>query len=112
MIVAICQIALISNSARRIKVHLRKDNDNLTWNVIESSREGLKLPTDTGTWIAPYDWSNILTLLTNRGSLMLVVYEMEMDFWIGLKGDKTIETTNASLFNGNAREEDVACKFY
>jgi hypothetical protein len=112
MIVAICHIALVSSSSRKIAIRLIKNGSDLTWSIIESSiGGGLRLPSSEGSWIAPYSWSKVLTFLTKNGSLMLVVYNIKEDFWNELKDNKAIEANDASLFNGNPSEEKVSCKF-
>ena len=110
MITVTCAIALTTDAARKIKVQLNKDGDDLTWKVLESSREGLKTKSSKGKWIAPFDWSKILTLIDDSGGIVLVAYKIKNDFWNDLTSNKTIETDDAELYNGNPSETKVTVK--
>lgn len=110
MITAICEITLAADTSRKVKVRLSKEGDSkFLWKMIEASKEGLKLPASNGTWIAPYSWGNTLTLL-GTNNLMLVAYKIKDDFWNDLTANKTVETDDATLINGNPSEEKVTCK--
>jgi hypothetical protein len=111
MIKAICKISLADDSTKSIMVHLEIDGNNYTWKVVESSKNGLKLPASNGTWIPPYDWSNILTLLYGTG-LMLYIEKVQKDFWESLVNNQKINSDSAFLFNGNPSEEKVKCLLY
>lgn len=111
MIKAICKISLVADTTKSIMVHLEIDGSNYTWKVVESSRNGLKLPASNGTWIAPFDWSNILTLLSGN-SIMLYIEKIQKDFWVNLVNNQKITSDSAFLFNGNPSEERIKCLLY
>jgi hypothetical protein len=102
-----CEITLIRDSSRKLKIQLFNDQ---TWKIIESPNGGLKIVADKGTWISPFDWSKIVTCLS-KNSLVLVIYKISDTFWNDLSFGKTVESNDASLFNDNANEEKVNCKF-
>src|SRR4051812_20683882 len=104
MINAVCEITLASDTSRKVKVQLNKGETTNSWKTIESSKSGLKLSSASGTWIAPFDFSKTLVLLTGS-RIMFVAYKISEDFWTDLTANKTIETDDASLFNGNPSEE-------
>lgn len=102
-----CEITVVGNLSRKAKIQLNKDGSS--WKSIESSNGGLRLSASEGMWIAPFGWSKILTFLSNN-NLILVVYKINDDFWSDLSSGKTVESNDASLFNGNFNEEKVTCK--
>lgn len=101
-----CEISLIADSSRKMKIQLFNDQ---TWKTIETSGGGLKISANNGTWISPFNWSNIVTCLSND-RLVLVIYNISDRFWNDLSSGKTVESNDGSLFNGNFNEEKVSCK--
>ena len=112
MIKAICKISLAADSTRSIMVHLEIDGSQYTWKVVESSRNGLRLPASNGTWIPPYDWSSILILHSSDKGLMLYIENVKKDFWDSLVNNQKINSDSAFLYNGNPTEEKVKCLLY
>ena len=119
MIKAICKISLAADSTKSVMVHLEidgnkseKDVSKYTWKVVESSKNGLKLPASNGTWVPPYDWSSILILFGSDASLMLYIEKIQKDFWVSLVNNQTINSDSAFLSNGNPSEEKVKCLLY
>jgi hypothetical protein len=130
MISVTCTITLLTDNNRKVDIQIRKEDDGkLLWKIIESSKGSVKLPAEEGEWFNP-DWSNILTLFykykpkllddTILGSgagkkeqgLMLVAYNVKSDFLTDVSNNKSIDTNDAELFNGNYAEQKISCKLW
>ena len=133
MISVSCLVTLASDKDRKVTIEIRQENDGkFLWKVVESSKGSIKLPADAGEWFNS-DWSNILTLFykyngkpkllddtilgpgpnkRQEDGLMLVAYNVKADFLSDITNGKSIETSDAELFNGNYAEQKVSCKLW
>lgn len=133
MISVSCTVTLATDKDRKVTIQISKENDGaLLWKVIESSKGSIKLPADQGEWFNT-DWSNILTLFykyqgkprllddtilgpgpgkREEHGLLLVAYNVKSDFLTEINNGKSIETSEAELFNGNYTEQMVVCKLF